>query len=179
MLATRKRSAGFLLEKPLVSRLPFEAEHPPSIAVAAPHKRPKVAAGELDERQYAITLSEVSETQGCGGEGLQDGPCREEEIDAVGEDFDANRGCWSGNGGGDGGRGDRRRSWKGEHADCSEKTLDELSAIAAGAAPAPPRAPAVGSSGKFWGTSIHREGLSASERSSRSSLFHSFVLRRT
>ncbi|CAM9287609.1 unnamed protein product [Hapterophycus canaliculatus] len=145
MMATRKRAAEFFLEKPLVSRLPFEVEQPQSIAVAVPHKRPKVAAGELDERQNTTTLIETSDTRWYSSVGLSENDSRE-EIGAVGVDFGANRDCWFGKGGG--GKGDSigGRNSEGEDVDCSEKTLDELSATSAGAASAPALAPGRGSS---------------------------------
>lgn len=146
-MATRKRAAGFLLEKPLVSRLPFEVEQPPSIAADAPHKRPKLEAGEVDDGPSAIPLSETRQTQWCDHQGLYDNSCRQ-ETDAVGVDIDSNRGCWLETGEDDGRRGDAIITFTGKerrHADCSEKpgkAVDELSAVSTGAESSPARAPA-------------------------------------
>lgn len=89
--STRKRGASFLLEKPLVSRLPFEVEQPlplPDVDSSSGFPTPKrpclspTIDQELDQELDAT--SETSEMQEMMGT---------EEVEVAGVEFEE-RGCW-------------------------------------------------------------------------------------
>jgi len=84
--STRKRGASFLLEKPLVSRLPFEVEQPLPDGGSPALKRPCLTMTLIDEEldQELDAKSETSDMQEMIGV---------EEIDSVGVEFEE-RGGW-------------------------------------------------------------------------------------
>lgn len=87
--STRKRGATFLLEKPLVSRLPFEVEQPFSSTFPPPKRIKPAGKSTLDRqgRPYADVdvESETGEMQEI---------FHREEVDAVDVEVGAERACW-------------------------------------------------------------------------------------